>query len=216
MPIRVRHGFLYTEPTVAECLAELRRPRGGRPAAEPVLLAPDERQVPCGARRRRWREGPAAGGVVRRPRLREGHQQARRGGARRLRRQRVGGALHGPQRAARDDHGGRPLRRPVAADHRAARSRSGAGRLALRFSEQGPRRRRVARARGRRRGARPGRGGLEEGARRAGGLRQRQRRDALRPRHRAAAADRGAGHGVSPLVRAQRLAARSSRLSPTW
>ena len=167
-------------------------------------------------RRRRDRNVPLLEGWYAEPRLRAGHQPARRGGARRLRRQRVGGALHRPQRAARDDHGGRPLRGPAAADHRAARPRARAGRLALRLPEQGPRRRRVDGARGRRRGARPGRGGLEEGARRAGGLRQRQRRDALRPRHRAARADRGPGHGVPPLGARPTTRRRSSRRSPTW
>ena len=49
-------------------------------------------------------------------------------------------------------------------------------------------------------------GGLEEDPRRPRRVRQRQRGDALRPRHRAARPDRDARHRVPALARAQRLA----------
>ena len=72
--------------------------------------------------RRRRRPGrPAARGLVRRAGLRARPHAARRRGPRRLRRERVGAALHGAQRARRDHHGGRPLRGAAAADDRAAR-----------------------------------------------------------------------------------------------
>ncbi len=158
-----------------------------------------------GHRRPRPRH-PAARGLVRESRLRADRQPPRRGGARRLRRQRVGRALHRAQRAVRDDRRGRPLRGPAADDDLPAGPADHAWRLALRLPEQGSRRGRVDGPGGRRRGAPPGGGGLEEDPRRAGRLRERQRGDPLRPRHRAARPDRGPRHRVPPLARAQRLA----------
>ena len=139
-----------------------RRARGRRAAHEPLRLAAHERQVQGAAGRRRGPDDrrprprrPAPRGLVREPGLRADHQPARRRGARRLRRERVGRALHRPQRAGGDHRRGRPLRGPAAADHLPAGPADHARRLALRLPEQGPRRRRVDGARGRRRGARP-------------------------------------------------------------
>ena len=90
-PVRVRHGFLYTEPGVADLRPFSGRAPGGRAAHEPVLLPAHERQVQGADRRRRGPRhrrrrprDPAARGLVLQPGVRPRAQPPHRRGVRLL------------------------------------------------------------------------------------------------------------------------------------
>ena len=204
--VRVRPGFLYCEPTVAQCLA-------GLDARHTIVLplSPYSSRLTTGA----YRAALAAAGHPELPFLDGWYADPRYLAALS---HRVNEAIDGAdpnEFALLLTAHNVPLDTVTAGDPYVDQLRETAARLRARphardlapgLPEQGPARRRVARARGRHRRPRVRRGRLEEAPGRAPRLRLRPCGDALRPRHRTARDRRLVGHGLSALPRPERLA----------